>query len=91
MEIDGEGAAHLDMLYCHRQHTRQGIAEALLAVAEDHARAKRAPRIYTEASELARAVFERSRFALLNRRDFTIEHEGRAVAIHNYAMQKRLD
>lgn len=91
VEIDGEGAAPFDMLYCHRQHTRQGIADALLAAAEDHARAKGAPRIYTEASELARAVFERSGYALLNKRDFTIEHEGRAVAIHNYAMEKRFN
>jgi len=27
----------------------------------------------------------------VDRRDFSIEHEGKAVPIHNYAMEKTLD
>ena len=90
VEEDNEGDAHLDMLYCHRQHTRQGLADELLSMAEECARANHARRIYTEASELARPAFERAGYSLQHRRDFAIEHNGRAVPIYNYAMEKRL-
>lgn len=91
IEDDSEGEAHLDMLYCHHQHTRRGIADALIGIAEQSVRANGSRRIYTEASELARSAFERAGYGLLRRRDFTLMHEGRAVPIHNYAMEKRLD
>ena len=48
-------------------------------------------RLYTEASELARPAFERAGYVMQHPRDFTIEHDGREVAIHNYAMEKPLD
>ncbi len=85
------GAAHLDMLYCHPDHTRKGLAEALLYAAEDQARAWGSPRLYTEASELARPAFERAGYAIQHRRDFTIEGPSGAVPIHNYAMERLLD
>jgi putative acetyltransferase len=84
LETDG----HLDMLYCHPEHTGQGLARRLLAEADLAAGALRLTRLFTEASELARPVFERAGYRLLERRDFTIPHAGRAVAIHNYAMEK---
>ena len=87
LEPDG----HLDMLYCHPDHTRRGLADALLDHSESHARAKGMSRLYTEASELARPAFERAGYVMQHRRDFTIEHDGREVAIHNYAMEKPLD
>lgn len=86
MEPDG----HLDMLYCHPDHTGTGLARRLLAESEEAARALELSRIFTEASELAKPVFERAGYSLLHRRDFTIPFEGREVAIHNYAMEKRL-
>ncbi|MBA4043930.1 MAG: GNAT family N-acetyltransferase [Erythrobacter sp.] len=86
METDG----HVDMLYCHPNHTSTGLARHLLAEAEMAARALGVAQIFTEASELAKPVFERAGYSLLHRRDFTIPFEGREVAIHNYAMEKRL-
>lgn len=91
LELDENGDGHLDMLYCHPQHTRKGLAEALLARCEDHAREGGAARLYTEASDLARAAFQRAGFTAMHRRDFTIESpDGSSVPIHNYAMEKRL-
>lgn len=92
LEFDEAGHGHLDRLYCHGAHTRKGLAEALLEACEAHAREIGAPRLYTEASELARPAFERAGFTVLQRRDFAIEGpDGREVAIHNYAMEKRLN
>lgn len=82
LEPDG----HLDMLYCHPDHTRKGLGGELLAHAEAQATVSGVTRLYTEASELARAAFERAGYDLLDRRDFEIE----GVAIHNYAMEKHL-
>jgi putative acetyltransferase len=86
LEADG----HLDMLFCHPDHTGHGLGLRLLNEAEEAARPLGAERLYTEASELARSVFARAGYALLHRRDFTIPFEGSEVAIHNYAMEKRL-
>ncbi|WP_285710175.1 GNAT family N-acetyltransferase [Erythrobacter oryzae] len=86
LEADG----HLDMLYCHPDHGGRGLGRRLLAEAELAARALDLTRLLTEASELARPVFARAGYTLLHRRNFTIPHEGREVAIHNYAMEKRL-
>jgi putative acetyltransferase len=86
LEADG----HLDMLYCHPDHAGRGLAMRLLAEAEKRAIADGIERLFTEASELARPVFERVGYRLMHRRDFTIAHEGRDVPIHNYAMERRL-
>ncbi|MEM8725897.1 MAG: GNAT family N-acetyltransferase [Pseudomonadota bacterium] len=81
-----EPGGHLDMLYCHPDHTRRGLADELLALAEQTAISLDTRRLYTEASELARPAFERAGYEVTHRRDFEIE----GVAIHNYAMEKRL-
>jgi len=86
LERDG----HLEMLYCHPDHAGQGLARRLLAEAEDAARGLGLTRLFTEASELARPVFERAGYALIHRRDFAIGPAEAPVAIHNYAMEKRL-
>lgn len=85
-----ETGGHLEMLYCHPDHTGQGLGLALLAEAEAAARAQGVRRMFTEASELARPVFAHAGYTLLHRRDFAIPFEGGEVAIHNYAMEKRL-
>ena len=82
LEPDG----HLDMLYCHPDHTRRGLADELLAAAEQHARSLGIERLYTEASDLARPAFERAGYAVDHRRDFELD----GVPIHNFAMDKRL-
>lgn len=45
-----ENGGHLDMLYCHPDHTGKGIALALLDAAETAARAKGVTRLFIEAS-----------------------------------------
>ncbi|MEL6876730.1 MAG: GNAT family N-acetyltransferase [Pseudomonadota bacterium] len=86
LEVDQAQEGHLDHLYCHPDHTRLGLAEKLLASAEQHARSVGVTRLYTEASELARPAFERAGYVVEHRRDFEID----SVPIHNYAMEKRL-
>ena len=86
VEKGNENGSRLDMLYCHPDHTRRGLADELLARAEAHARGEGDDRLFTEASELARPAFERAEYDVLHRRDFEIA----GVAIHNYAMEKRL-
>ena len=83
LEPDG----HLDMLYCAPGHAGRGLAGKLLSHAEEQARGLGLTRLYTESSELARSPFERAGYVLKHRRDFEID----GVAIHNYAMDKRLD
>ncbi|MDC8753228.1 GNAT family N-acetyltransferase [Erythrobacter sp. sf7] len=85
-----EAAGHLDMLYCHPDHAGRGLAMRLLAEAEKRAIVMGIERLFTEASELARPVFERTGYVMLHRRDFSITHEGRDVPIHNYAMERKL-
>jgi len=85
-----EESGHLDMLYCRPDHTGRGLAAALLAAAEAAARMRGVTRLFAEASELARPVFARAGYVLLQRRDFTIDHPEGPVAIHNYAMEKAL-
>lgn len=85
-----EAGGHLDMLYSHPEHGGRGLGLALLLAAETAARAQGVTRLFTEASELARPVFERAGYTLLHRRDFTITGDDGAVAIHNYAMEKAL-
>ncbi len=82
LEPDG----HLDRLYNHPEHTRQGLSARLLECADNHARTTGLGRLYTEASELARPSFERAGYAVTHRRDFEIG----GVPIHNYAMEKLL-
>lgn len=82
LEEDG----HLDHLYCHPAHTRQGLADRLLAEAEAQTRKSGGKRLYTEASDLARPAFERAGYTMLHQRDFAID----GVPIHNWAMEKRL-
>ena len=90
LEDSEDSSAHLDMLYCHPDHTRRGLAVQLLAEAEQQAILSGDNRLYTEASELARPAFERAGYAVTHRRDFEIEGPDGPVAIHNYAMEKWL-
>lgn len=81
---------HLDMLYCHPDHTGRGLALRLLTAAEEHAASRGVSRLFAEASELARPVFEKAGYGLLHRRDFALDFLGTEVPIHNYAMEKAI-
>ncbi|MEW9853943.1 GNAT family N-acetyltransferase [Novosphingobium sp. M1R2S20] len=80
LEADG----HLDMLYCHPDHLRQGHALRLVEEASAFARSVGLSMLYTEASELARPVFEAGGYKVEHRQDFLLD----GVPIHNYAMSK---
>jgi len=82
LEADG----HIDHLFVAPDFARRGIASRLLNHLEHHARLVKIPCLFTEASEVARPIFERQGFAVIERRDFELG----GVAIHNYAMEKSL-
>ena len=57
-----------------------------LDAAETFVRSQSAERLFSEASDLARPVFERAGYKMTHRRDLSID----GVAIHNWAMEKPL-
>jgi putative acetyltransferase len=85
--IDLEPNGHIDRLFCAPEAAGQGIASRLYDAVEAAAREQGIRSLFTEASELARRVFERKGFAVVQRQDLVI----RGVAIHNYRMAKALD
>lgn len=84
-DLDGDG--HVDTLYVDPDFARRGVATALLAHVEAVARVDRLSRLYTEASEVARPVFEACGRTVTARREFT--HRG--VDIWNWGMQKTFE
>lgn len=82
LEADG----HLDMLYCHPDHVRQGHALRLIEEASVFGRTSGLSMITTDASELARPVFLAAGYRVEQREDFLLA----GVPIHNYAMRKDL-
>lgn len=83
MEADG----HIDRLYRRPEPETKGVGAAILDKLIAEARAQGLDRLWVEASELARPLFARRGFRLVERRDF--EHNG--VPIHNFAMELRLE
>lgn len=84
--IDLEKSGHIDHLFCAPEAVGQGIASRLYDAAEAAARQRGIGRLFVEASEPARRLFERKGFTVLARQDL-IRH---GVAIHNYAMEKSM-
>jgi putative acetyltransferase len=85
--IDLEPDGHIDRVFCAPEAAGQGIASRLYDAVEAAAREQGIRSLFTEASELARRLFERKGFAVAERQDLMI----RGVAIHNYRMVKTLD
>jgi putative acetyltransferase len=85
--IDLEPDGHIDRVFCAPEAAGQGIASRLYDAVEAAAREQGIRSLFTEASELARRLFERKGFAVAERQDLVI----RGVAIHNYRMVKALD
>lgn len=83
---DLEADGHIHFLYCAPEAAGQGVASALYDELERLARAAGMNRLYSEASEAARRFFLGKGFTVLGRRDFEVA----GVAIHNYAVEKRL-
>jgi putative acetyltransferase len=84
---DLERNGHIHFFYCAPEAAGTGVAAALYDRLEAAAREQGIARLWAEASEPALRFFRRRGFNLLHRRDFEIE----GVAIHNYAVEKRLD
>lgn len=82
---DLEADGHLDFLYVAPEAERLHVGSLLYAALEAHARGRGLSRIFVEASELARPLFERRGFTVLGRNDLSLQ----GVAIHNYRMEKR--
>lgn len=82
LEADG----HLDMLYCHPDHVRQGHGLRLVREAGVFGEEAGLSMITTDASELARPVFLAAGYTVDERQDFLLD----GVPIHNYAMSKEL-
>lgn len=84
--VDVEPDGHIDLLYVAPAAAGSGVARTLLETAEALAPLSGATRLYAEASETARPVFERLGFAVVARRDFEVA----GVPIHNWAVEKAL-
>lgn len=84
--VDLEADGHIDFLYADPDVAGAGVAGALLDRLEEEARECGLARLHVEASETARRFFFRRGYQTVCRRDFEV----RGVAIHNYAMERRL-
>lgn len=83
---DLEADGHLDFFYVAPEAEGLHLGSLLYAAIEKHARGLGLPKIFVEASELARPLFERRGFTVLGRNDLDLA----GVAIHNYRMEKAL-
>lgn len=84
--VDLEADGHIDLLFADPAVAGRGVTTALLDSLERAARESGMPRLYVEASEPARRFFLKRGYSVSQRRDFEIG----GVAIHNYAMERRL-
>lgn len=83
-DLKADGLIHF--LYCAPEAAGTGVAAALYAEIEAEARASGMVRLTAEASEAAVRFLSKQGFSVLERRDFEVG----GVAIHNYAVEKRL-
>jgi len=79
-ETDG----HIDALYTHYDHQREGIASRLMERIELEAQRLEIVRLYTEASITVRRFFEKKGFVVVQPQDI----EYRRVRFRNYKMEK---
>jgi putative acetyltransferase len=84
---DLEPNGHIDHLYCRPDVAGTGVVSALYDRLEAAARERGIGRLFVEASEPARRFFLRKSFIVRRRREFTVA----GVAMHNFAMEKRVD
>lgn len=82
-----EQTGHLDHLYCHPDHTNEGIASSLLETAALYAKYHGITHLFTEASEIAKPAFESAGYTAMKKRTFEIE----GVEITNWAMVKTIE
>ena len=81
-----EQTGHLDHLYCHPDHTREGLASSLLETAALYAKYHGITHLFTEASEIAKPAFESAGYTAMKKRTFEID----GVTITNWAMVRTI-
>ena len=82
-----ELTGHLDHLYCHPDHTKEGIASSLLEMAALYAKYNGITHLFTEASEIAKPAFEGAGYSAVKKRTFEID----GVEITNWAMVREIE
>ena len=84
VSVDGRGYLH--SLFVHSEHQGEGIATALLLMAEDYARSRGAVRLCSEVSWTARRFFLARGF-----REIALQKvEVNGVSMENFRMEKPL-
>ncbi|WP_443939303.1 GNAT family N-acetyltransferase [Pedobacter sp. MW01-1-1] len=78
---------YIDLLYVHKDHQRQGIAQRLLDDITTEARRLKQMRLTSDVSKTARLFFEKNGFSVL--REQTVNRKG--IKLTNYKMIKSLD
>ena len=84
IEFDPDG--HIDCHYVHPHFNRRGIGGALLRHVLNLGARLQMPRIYVEASHVARGLYEKHEFEVVCQN----EVERRGVILHNWTMQRYL-
>ena len=82
--VDGRG--HLDYMYVHKDHQRQGIATALLYAIEHHSMKNGIMRLTSDVSITARPFFEHHGFHIVEKQQ--VQYKG--MIFVNFKMQKNL-
>lgn len=81
-----DAIGHLDRLYVHKDHQRQGIAKGLLDALEAHARSAGMQEIISFVSITAKPFFEKRGYQVI--RENTVVRGGQSM--RNYKMRKRV-
>ncbi len=84
--IGFEPNGHVDRLYVHKDHQRQGVATMLYQHIEQYALTINIEKIFTEASCLAKPFFESMGFVVINKNDICRD----GTLLNNFSMEKLL-
>lgn len=83
---DLEDNGHIDHMYCLPGWVGRGVGSLLYDALENQAQVNGTRRLFVEASEAARRLFERKGFEIDHRNVLNVD----GVEIHNYTMYKEL-
>ena len=81
-----EHNGHVDRLYVHKDHQRQGVATMLYLYIEEIALQNKIDKLFTEASYLAKPFFEKMGFQIIQKNDVCRD----GILLNNFSMEKVL-
>lgn len=81
-----ESNGHVDRLYVHKNHQRQGVATMLYQHVEQFALEEGIEKLFTEASYLAKPFFEKMNFSTVKKNNVCRD----GVLLNNFSMEKVL-